>query len=386
MYDNKVSDVKIIQLLKRYGDVTAVDHVDLHIEAGSFTTLLGPSGCGKTTLLRLISGLELPTSGRIEIGDRIIYDSKQEKEIPPKERGLGMVFQSYALWPHMTVEQNIGYGPRVQNWPKERIKLRIKELLKSVEMEGYSKRYPSELSGGQQQRISVARTLALSPKLILFDEPLSNLDAKLRMSMRSEIKQIYQSTGSTCIYVTHDQTEAMSLSTHVAVMRDGKIQQVAHPREIYRYPFNIFVADFIGNPSYNLLQGEAQIKEGYIEKVHVNEEMVFEELHIPIKEEPTSNKVVIGFHPEDVVVESLTSPVEKNSFVFDVAAILDAGPDLYFDLRNKGIGVWARTQHDTAKLSSDKKIRVKVIPSLCNIFDAEREVNIRCKPDNIIPE
>jgi len=243
---------------KRFGKFVAVDHLNLEIESNAFITLLGPSGCGKTTTLRMIAGLETPTEGSISIDGKVVFDADKGINLPPNKRDVGFLFQNYALWPHMTVYQNIAFGLENLKWEKSRIRSRVTELLEMLRIEPFEKRYPSELSGGQQQRVAIARTLAPGPKVLFMDEPLSNLDAKLRMEMRAELKRLHRDTDSTFVYVTHDQLEAMTLSTRVCIMESGLLQQYAPPLEMYNNPANLFVADFMGNPTMNFLPGRLQ--------------------------------------------------------------------------------------------------------------------------------
>ncbi len=235
----------IIQdLNKRYGNIDAVKDLDLEIERGSFTTLLGPSGCGKTTTLRIIAGFVKEDSGKIFLNDQLINN------IPPHKRKVGMVFQSYALFPHMNVFNNLAYGLYIKKLPKSEIEEKVKNILRFIGLEGKEKQMISQLSGGQQQRVALGRTIILEPEVLLMDEPLSNLDAKLRISVRNEIKQIQKKLGITTIYVTHDQEEALSMSDTIVVMNSGEIQQIGTPWEIYNYPKNQFVADFIGMKNF----------------------------------------------------------------------------------------------------------------------------------------
>ena len=238
---------------KRFGKVVAVDNLNLEIDDRSFITLLGPSGCGKTTTLRMIAGLETPTEGEILINDRVVFSSEKGIDIAASKRDVGFLFQNYALWPHMTVTKNISFGLENLKWPKDKIQARVDELLKMLRIEEFKDRYPAELSGGQQQRVAIARTLATGPKVLFMDEPLSNLDAKLRMEMRTELKRLHHDTDSTFVYVTHDQLEAMTLSTKICLMKNGLLQQYANPLEVYRNPANTFTADFVGSPNINLL-------------------------------------------------------------------------------------------------------------------------------------
>ena len=239
---------KIYKDYKTGRDFAAVDNISLDIKPGSFVTLLGPSGCGKTTTLRMIAGFESPSIGEIYLGDEAI------NELTPNKRDTAMVFQSYALLPHYNVFDNVAYGLKIRKVPKDEIEERVMKMLKLVELEGLETRMSNQLSGGQQQRVALARALVVEPGVLLFDEPLSNLDAKLRVSMRTEIRKIQQAVGITAIYVTHDQSEAMAISDQIIIMNKGKIAQMGTPREVYYQPKNEFVADFIGE--VNFLEGK----------------------------------------------------------------------------------------------------------------------------------
>ena len=257
-----MSEVRIEHVFKRFGDVTAVSDFDLTVKDGEFVSLLGPSGCGKTTSLRMIAGFERATEGEIYIGDHCVSSHIKNTFVPSEKRDIGMVFQSYAVWPHMTVTENVAYPLKIQKVPKEERAARVAEMLKLVHLDEYGSRYPHQLSGGQQQRVALARALVMRPGLLLLDEPLSNLDAKLRESMRFEISSIQKELGITVIYVTHDQSEAMTMSDRVVVMSRGVIQQIGTPYEIYRNPANKMVADFIG--LVNFVEGEVQGDRVYI--------------------------------------------------------------------------------------------------------------------------
>ena len=257
-----MSEVRIEHVFKRFGDVTAVSDFDLTVKDGEFVSLLGPSGCGKTTSLRMIAGFERATEGEIYIGDHCVSSHIKNTFVPPEKRDIGMVFQSYAVWPHMTVTENVAYPLKIQKVPKEERAARVAEMLKLVHLDEYGSRYPHQLSGGQQQRVALARALVMRPGLLLLDEPLSNLDAKLRESMSFEISSIQKELGITVIYVTHDQSEAMTMSDRVVVMSRGVIQQIGTPYEIYRNPANKMVADFIG--LVNFVEGEVQGDRVYI--------------------------------------------------------------------------------------------------------------------------
>ncbi len=241
-----MAQLKLEHIFKRFGKVTAVGDFNIDVADGEFISFLGPSGCGKTTTLRMIAGFEKPTEGTITIGDQVVSDASKGHFLPPEKRGIGMVFQSYAVWPHMNVIDNVGYPLKIQKVPKEERLERVMKMLKLVHLEEYAHRFPNQLSGGQQQRVALARALVAQPSLLLLDEPLSNLDAKLRESMRFEISAIQKELGITVIYVTHDQSEAMTMSDRIVVMSMGKVQQIGKPYEVYTKPANQMVADFIG--------------------------------------------------------------------------------------------------------------------------------------------
>ena len=246
--------IEVDNLEIHYGTVPAVRGVSFSVQPGEQLTLLGPSGCGKTTTLRAIAGLEQPSAGEIRIGDAPVYSSRQSINIPAEKRGLSMVFQSYAIWPHMTVFENVAYGLRVRRESKDAITEKVDRALDMVQMRAYRDRGASQLSGGQQQRVALARAFVFQPSVLLFDEPLSNLDAKLRADMRIELRELQHRLGITSVYVTHDLEEALAMSDRIVVMRDGLIAQVGTPGDIYNHPRNAFVADFIG--SANLIHGK----------------------------------------------------------------------------------------------------------------------------------
>jgi iron(III) transport system ATP-binding protein len=242
-----MAGIRIENLSKHYGtkaELAAVSDLNLDIKDNQFVTLLGPSGCGKTTTLRLIAGYLTPDGGSIRVGDRLV--SAPGKVVPPEERGMGMVFQNYAVWPHKTVFENVAFGLRVRGLPREDSRQRVAKMLELVNLTGFESRYPNELSGGQQQRVALARSLVVEPEILLLDEPLSNLDAKLRERMRTELKVLQRRTGITFVYVTHDQAEALALSDMIAVMHGGKLQQYGTPLDVYARPANRLVADFMG--------------------------------------------------------------------------------------------------------------------------------------------
>lgn len=299
-------EIVLKNITKRWGNFVGVDNLSMTIEDRAFITLLGPSGCGKTTTLRMIAGLETPTEGIITIDGVPVFDSEKGINLPPQKRNVGFLFQNYALWPHMTVYKNIAFGLENLKWKKPDIEARVDELCKMLKIEQFKQRYPAELSGGQQQRVAIARTLAPRPKVLFMDEPLSNLDAKLRLEMRTELKRLHIDTDSTFVYVTHDQLEAMTLATKVCLMETGIMQQYDPPLVTYARPNNLFVADFVGNPTMNFIDGVA-VKEngkitvnmGGIKADYVPEED-FEVPAIPEQTEENSSaaNVVIGVRPE----------------------------------------------------------------------------------------
>src|SRR5499433_2030019 len=245
-----MAQVMMKDLNKKYDEVHAVKDVNLHIRDKEFIVLVGPSGCGKSTTLRMVAGLEEITSGEISIGDRVVND------LPPKDRDIAMVFQNYALYPHMTVEENLAFGLKLRKAPKAEIRRRVGEAAKLLGLDPYLKRRPAALSGGQRQRVAMGRAIVREPQAFLMDEPLSNLDAKLRVSMRASLAQLHERLGVTTVYVTHDQVEAMTLGQRVCVLRDGRLQQVDTPQTLFESPVNLFVAGFIGSPAMNFVTAD----------------------------------------------------------------------------------------------------------------------------------
>ena len=287
--------IELINVTKKWGDFIAVDNLNLVIEDRNFVTLLGPSGCGKTTTLRMIAGLETPTQGKIIIGDRVVFDSETNINVPASRRNVGFIFQNYALWPHMTVYKNISFGLENLKWSKSDIKKRVEEVLETLHISEYRDRFPSELSGGQQQRVAIARTLAPNPSVLFMDEPLSNLDAKLREQMRTELKRLHVDTDSTFIYVTHDQLEAMTLATHVCLINRGVLQQYESPLQLYNYPVNLFAASFVGHPTMNFIEAKAQTnKDGELEVTFLDTTVIFQ----PEKKVKVPEDIILGVRPE----------------------------------------------------------------------------------------
>ena len=303
--------VTLERLTKRFRspdsrEVVAVDDVSLDLAGGSFVTLLGPSGCGKTTTLRMIAGFEVPTSGRI------LVDGHDVSRRTPDKREMGMVFQSYALFPHLSVFENVAYGLRLRRRSGSDLRAAVERTLELVNLHGLGQRRPSELSGGQQQRVALARAMAIEPRVLLFDEPLSNLDAKLRVSLRSEIRRIQQQLGITSVYVTHDQAEAMALSDVVVVMRDGRVEQFGPPDEVYRRPMSRFVADFIGRA--NFLQAEVVAVEGDSTEVAV----LGQRMRVPAADgQRVGETATVVVRPESIRLGSgeLRATVRRSTFL-----------------------------------------------------------------------
>jgi multiple sugar transport system ATP-binding protein len=291
-----MAEIELEQLTKVFpGGTVAVDDVSLRIEDGEFLVLVGPSGCGKSTLLRMIAGLEEVSGGRISVGGRDVTD------LAPRRRDIAMVFQSYALYPHMNVRQNIGYGLKVRRTPKDEARRRVEEVAKLLGLDELLDRRPAQLSGGQRQRVAMGRAIVREPKAFLMDEPLSNLDAKLRVEMRASLAQLHSRLGVTTVYVTHDQTEAMTLGQRVAVLNEGRVLQVDTPQRLYQHPANLFVAAFIGTPAMNLV--EASIGGG---------EVAFGALRVPLDRDRrpafSESRVVLGVRPESFEEASFAPP------------------------------------------------------------------------------
>jgi len=349
--------ITIRNLTKRFGSVVAVDGVSLTIEPGTFLTLLGPSGCGKTTLLRCVAGLEDPDGGEINIGDKLVFSYVRGISLPPGQRDLGLVFQNYALWPHMTVQQNMTFALEIKKLPKAEIGKRVKESLAEVQMEGYADRYPREMSGGQQQRIALARMLAYRPKVFLMDEPLSNLDARLRMDMRAELKHLHHVARATTIYVTHDQVEALTMSSQIAVMKEGVLQQLDTPDSVYHYPANLFVADFIGNPKVNLLDGV----------VDGANSVDLGRFQIPVDTHGATGAVVVAMRPEDITIS--TEPI-PGSVEFAAYSVLPSGADSTIVARLADMELTIKVM-GISKINMDDKIWLTFDLETLNLYDKE---------------
>ena len=356
--------IELTHVTKRWGGFYAVDDLDLLIEDNAFVTLLGPSGCGKTTTLRMIAGLETPTTGRITIDDTVVFDSDAGINIPANKRRVGFLFQNYALWPNMTVFQNIAFGlsnikeaglsvtpegeiirnPEAEGTPRKLTKDEIKRIVARVsaivKIQPFMDRYPGELSGGQQQRVAIARTLAPGPKVLFMDEPLSNLDAKLRLEMRSELQRLHLSTGSTFVYVTHDQMEAMTLATKICLISNGVLQQYDAPLTVYNKPNNTFVADFVGNPAINFMNARgSQQADGSFELTLLNDHKAVFTPNEPVKADEWYTEA----EKEIAAFEAKERPAEKTNkdvlFNYPIAMVSDTPDERTPDREDWVVGV-----------------------------------------------
>jgi sn-glycerol 3-phosphate transport system ATP-binding protein len=341
---------------KRYNKNLVIHGVDVQIEPGEFVVILGPSGCGKSTLLRMIAGLEEISEGEIRIGDKVVND------LEPRERGCAMVFQNYALYPHMTVERNIGYSLKFAGVPKAERHARVMKVAQAVALEPYLTRRPGELSGGQRQRVAMARAMVREPKVFLFDEPFSNLDAKLRVAMRSEVRRLHRDLGVTSVFVTHDQTEAMTLADKLIIMNGGRVEQVGRPTDVYHNPASRFVADFIGSPAMNLLEGEFDAdglfmhgEGGRIAVEKLNGHRV------------PGRKVVLGVRPESVR-RTEASAVGAIRTTVDYVEELGASRLIHADMNGSRIIV---LDTDTAEMPSGTPMHVTLGGDALHIFSAE---------------
>ncbi|MEZ0308585.1 MAG: ABC transporter ATP-binding protein [Ramlibacter sp.] len=350
-----MASVTIRSVKKKFGDVDILHGVDIQIPDGSFTVLVGPSGCGKSTLLRMIAGLEHVTGGDILIGDKIVND------ILPKARDIAMVFQNYALYPHMTVRDNMSFALRMAKQDQATIDTKVARAAEILALGALLDRYPRQLSGGQRQRVAMGRAIVRDPQVFLFDEPLSNLDAKLRVAMRSEIKELHQRLKTTSIYVTHDQIEAMTMGDQIVVMRDGRIEQTGSPLELYDHPANQFVAGFIGSPAMNFLPGTLR-RSGSTAFVELKDGT---RLDAPVRATGTDGQpIVYGTRPEHLIL------ADSGGIPANVVVMEPTGMDTFVACRHEGADLSAvfRERHDFAPGST-----IHLLPDLqrAHLFDAD---------------
>ncbi len=350
-----MASVNVANVRKNYGHFEVLHGVDIDIRDGEFVILVGPSGCGKSTLLRMIAGLEEISGGNVSIGSKVVNN------VAPKERDIAMVFQSYALYPHMTVEANMGFSLRLGKAPKEQIKARVRDAAQILGLEHLLDRYPRNLSGGQRQRVAMGRAIVRQPQVFLFDEPLSNLDAKLRVQMRSEIKQLHQRLKTTTIYVTHDQIEAMTMADRIVVMRDGYVEQIGSPLDLYDRPANLFVAGFIGSPGMNVIKGKIS-SSGPLEFIADGG------AHLPLPEAAAvarGTEVVYGIRPEHLIVS-------QDGVSAEVAVIEPTGAETQINAK-LGSDPLVATVRDRLSLKAGETVRMMPDLNKLHLFDAKTE-------------
>ena len=366
-----MASVTYKNVVKKFGDVTAVNQINFDVADKEFLVLVGPSGCGKTTALRLLAGLEEITSGDILIGDRVVND------VAPKDRDIAMVFQSYALYPHLSVFDNLAFGLKLRKTPKSEIKSRVEDAAAILGIEDLLKRKPRQLSGGQRQRVAVGRAIVREPKVFLFDEPLSNLDAKLRVQMRAEISKLHQRLKTTFVYVTHDQVEAMTMATRIAVINEGVLQQLDTPQTLYDTPINLFVAGFIGSPSMNFFPAKLR-QDGdavYVEGKEYS--ILIPENRVAAYKEYIGKDVVFGIRPENIHNPDFVPPnihVELVTAKVDVTELM--GNEIFLHLEMEDTPFVARVDPRSAYTIGDE-IQVAFDMASFHIFDTDTKLAIR---------
>ncbi len=360
-----MAKVVIEHLTKHFGEVVAVDDLSLEIVDREFLTLLGPSGCGKTTTLNIIAGLEDPTSGQV------FFDDDDVTNVPPERRDIAMVFQTYALYPHMRVYDNIAFGLRMRHTPTDDIERLVQEAAKAMEIDHLLKRKPRELSGGQRQRVALARAIVRNAHVFLLDEPLSNLDAKLRVTMRTELKRLHAELEKTFVYVTHDQAESLIMSDRIVVLNEGKLQQLGTPEEIYNQPANAFIAGFVGSPPMNFFDG--QLQNGGDQWLIKGEGYTCEFTPAPTQRvtENASANVQLGVRPEDIDVLPSESPTAQATVVVREPL----GSDLFLTLELEGVTFKART-HPDAPMDRGDCVPIRFSPTKVHLFDKATGVTL----------
>ena len=352
------------------GGVEAVKNVNLEIADKQFLVLVGPSGCGKSTILRMIAGLETITEGEIYIEDQMV------NELPPKDRDIAMVFQNYALYPHMTVRKNLAFGLKLRKYPRDEIEQRVKEAAEILEIAQLLDRKPKALSGGQRQRVAVGRSIVRKPKVFLFDEPLSNLDAKLRVQMRTEISKLHQKLKTTMIYVTHDQTEAMTMGDRIVVLKDGVIRQIDDPLTLYRQPVDKFVAGFIGSPPMNFMEGEIRGREGRIYFDEGSFQVGIADDHRDALGGYLNRKITFGVRPEDIYLrENVGDDYPESQLDARVQLIEPMGAEIYVYFETDRSSFIGRL-HPRERLQVGQTLRLVFDMSKVHYFDTESEKTI----------
>jgi multiple sugar transport system ATP-binding protein len=367
-----MGEVKLEHVTKQYDDVTAVDDMNIQIRDGEFVCLVGPSGCGKSTTMEMVAGLTIPTEGEVYIGGREVTN------LPPKDRGIAMVFQNIALFPHMDVYDNISFGLRLRNYEKEEIDRRVDRAADIVQLEGMLDRMPEEMSGGQRQRVAIARAIVRNPDVFLMDEPLANLDAKLRVHMRTELQRLHKELDTTIIYVTHDQAEAMTMSDRIAVIDSGQLQQIDPPLTCYNEPANLFVAGFIGSPSMNFLDGEVS-ENGFTSD---NVDVEFDPADVGVS---PGDRVTLGVRPEDVYpvqtagnvgnptarIDAITDVLEPMGDEIFVYLLLSEEAETTLDDVEGGSGQLLMSVDPDSDIAEDEEMDVVLDRSRVHLFDTE---------------
>ncbi|MSQ21106.1 MAG: sn-glycerol-3-phosphate ABC transporter ATP-binding protein UgpC [Betaproteobacteria bacterium] len=361
-----MAEVVLKSVNKMYGNVQAVKDVDLHVRDKEFMVFVGPSGCGKTTTLRMIAGLEEITSGDIYIGERLV------NELPPMDRDIAMVFQNYALYPHKSVYDNMAFGLRMRKFPKPEIEKRVKDAADILDIEMLLHRKPRQLSGGQRQRVALGRAIVRHPQLFLFDEPLSNLDAKLRVQMRVELKRLHERLETTAVYVTHDQVEAMTLGDRVVVMKDGLVQQVGEPLELYNQPKNKFVAGFIGSPAMNFVEISIAAESGGLWANNAAFQIKVPPAKLEALRPKVGKQVTLGIRPEALQIANGSTPVES-SFQASVEVIEPLGSEILLNVRCGTNDMVARVD-PSIRVKLHENIRLALDPARLQFFDSDCEL------------
>ena len=360
-----MAQVTLEQVTKKFDQVLAVRDVNLTISDKEFVVLVGPSGCGKSTTLRMVAGLEEISSGTIKIGDRVVND------VPPKDRDIAMVFQNYALYPHMSVYDNMAFGLKLRKFPKQEIQQRVQEAAEILGIQELLQRKPRALSGGQRQRVAVGRAIVRKPQVFLFDEPLSNLDAKLRVAMRAELKKLHDRLQATVIYVTHDQVEAMTMGDRIVIMKDGLIQQVGAPLEVYAQPQNQFVAGFIGSPAMNFVKCTVAAKDGHLCFSHPGFNLPVPSAKAKALAAYKDKPITMGIRPEDLHEATAQDPA-GSVFEATVEVVEPIGHEIYLDVMVGPAEIIARVSPDTpAKVG--QKLKLAATTEKLHAFDQQTE-------------
>ena len=353
-----MASINLSNIIKQFGDTQTIHNVNLSIESGEFVVFVGPSGCGKSTLLRMIAGLEEISGGELKIKDQIMNDT------PPSQRGVAMVFQSYALYPHMTVAENMGYSLKVKKTPKEEIDKKVALVAKALQLECLLERKPAQLSGGQRQRVAIGRAIIRDPDVFLFDEPLSNLDAELRVDMRLHIAKLHKELQSTMVYVTHDQVEAMTLADKIVVLRDGRVEQVGSPMELYYHPQNLFVAGFIGSPKMNFIPGKVISWEASSITVELGNDSQIVTLPMSVSPMSPGDTLTIGIRPEH-----LSRDNGEISLNFDPEVIERLGSSTYIFGQCCGVDNFKFLHQGDCTIESNHSMPLYTSPELIHLFD-----------------